>query len=270
METDFIGFSYGKTHLLRDLNIYRTSDGSRYNTNLIPSLTDKSADIPGSDGQFYFNSYHKNRQISVNFAFEELSESGLRALRALFNGKEVRELIFDEQPYKAYDAKVTSTPTIKALCFDKDDGSRVYRGEGTVQFTCFYPYAHTPNWVWTSDDGKTYSWTVADGRLINSYGDKAYPTKDQWNAGAGLTNSTATNLGDIEAPFIVTGASGTTTVAGKSIIIDSGSGTWNSLTGLVTNGGQAISARGDLCARIPVGGTASSSRGTLDYEYWYY
>lgn len=28
---DFIGFSFGKWHSIRDGHIYRTSDGSRYN-----------------------------------------------------------------------------------------------------------------------------------------------------------------------------------------------------------------------------------------------
>jgi hypothetical protein len=33
-DLDFIGFSYGHVHSVRDLGIYRTSDGSRFNTNL--------------------------------------------------------------------------------------------------------------------------------------------------------------------------------------------------------------------------------------------
>jgi hypothetical protein len=47
---DFVGFSYGQWHCIRNGHIYRTSDGSRYNKNLIPALTDKTADIPGADG----------------------------------------------------------------------------------------------------------------------------------------------------------------------------------------------------------------------------
>ena len=83
MNTDFIGFSFGKTHLLRDLNVYRTSDGSRYNKNLTPSLTDKAVDISGSDGQLFFGSHHKNRQFNVNFAFDNLTDENLRKLQKL-------------------------------------------------------------------------------------------------------------------------------------------------------------------------------------------
>jgi hypothetical protein len=47
---DFLGFSYGGWHSIHHAKIYRTADGSRYNINLIPTLTDKTADIPGADG----------------------------------------------------------------------------------------------------------------------------------------------------------------------------------------------------------------------------
>jgi hypothetical protein len=78
---DFIGFSYGKKHLLRDFKIYRTSDGSRFNSNLIPTLTDKTADIPGGDGQYYFRTNYKNRTFTINFAFDSLTEEKIRELR---------------------------------------------------------------------------------------------------------------------------------------------------------------------------------------------
>jgi hypothetical protein len=47
---DFIGFTYGGEHSIDKFGIYRISDGSRYNDNIIPQLTDKTADIPGGDG----------------------------------------------------------------------------------------------------------------------------------------------------------------------------------------------------------------------------
>jgi hypothetical protein len=58
---DFIGFTYNGKHSIDDFGIYRTSDGSRYNHNLIPQLNDKTADVPGGHGQYYFNSTYKNR-----------------------------------------------------------------------------------------------------------------------------------------------------------------------------------------------------------------
>jgi hypothetical protein len=55
------------------------------------------------------------------------------------NGKELGDLWFAEEPYKVYTAKVTGTPNIKFIPFDKTyiEGGvkkikRVYRGEGTI------------------------------------------------------------------------------------------------------------------------------------------
>lgn len=140
---DFIGFTYNGKHSYDDFGIYRTSDGSRYNDNLVPSMTDKTVDVPGGDGQYYFYTTHKNRQFNISIAFDNLPEVKYREMRQWLDGKAIHDLIFDEAPYKVYSAKVTGTPQLKTICFD-EEGQRIYKGEGTIQFTCYYPYAHTP------------------------------------------------------------------------------------------------------------------------------
>jgi hypothetical protein len=47
---DFIGFTYNNLHSYEEFKIYRTSDGDRYNDNLLPTFTDKTVDVPGGDG----------------------------------------------------------------------------------------------------------------------------------------------------------------------------------------------------------------------------
>lgn len=61
-------------------------------------------------------------------------------MKKVFDGKGVHDLIFDEHPYKVYKAKVTGTPTLKFIPFDID-GKEIFRGEGTVNFTCYEPFA---------------------------------------------------------------------------------------------------------------------------------
>lgn len=139
---DFIGFTYNGKHSIDYFGIYRTSDGSRYNDNLVPQMNDKTADIPGGDGQYYFSTHHKTRQFSIPIAFDNLTESKYREMRQWLDGKGIYDLIFDEAPYKAYSAKVTGTPQLKTICFSTN-GERIYKGEGTIQFTCYYPYAHS-------------------------------------------------------------------------------------------------------------------------------
>ena len=42
---DFIGFTFNGVHS-SDMGIIRTSDGSRFNENLLPTSTDKTVQIP--------------------------------------------------------------------------------------------------------------------------------------------------------------------------------------------------------------------------------
>jgi hypothetical protein len=40
-----------------------------------------------------------------------------------------------------YSAKVTGTATIKYIAFTEGATNRLYKGEGTIQFTCYNPFA---------------------------------------------------------------------------------------------------------------------------------
>jgi hypothetical protein len=81
----------------------------------------------------------------VPIAFDSLTEEQVRRLYSHFGDKQIHELIFDERPYKVYMAKISGTPQIKTICFEAEDDSgeikRIYKGEGTLNFVCYYPYA---------------------------------------------------------------------------------------------------------------------------------
>ena len=140
LKGDYIGFTYNGVHS-SDLGIVRTSDGSRFNENLLPTMQDKTVQVPGGDGTYYFGSYYTQRQFSVSFAFDTLTENELAGLKRHFGDKGIHDLIFDETPYKVWSAKVTGTATIKYIPFDEGDTHRLYKGEGSIQFTCYYPFA---------------------------------------------------------------------------------------------------------------------------------
>lgn len=146
-DMDFIGFTYNGQHSYRDLGIYRTSSGSRYNSNLTATMNDKTADVPGRDGQYYFGTTFKNRTFTVDYAFHELTEEQFQYLKTVFDGKGIHDLIFDEDPDKIWSAKVTGTASIKYICFEdqslNDSFKRIYKGEGSITFTCYYPFARS-------------------------------------------------------------------------------------------------------------------------------
>ena len=193
MKQDFYGFQFNGVHT-SDLNIVRVSDGSRYSENLSPVFQDKTAQMLGSDGTLYWESFDTNKVWPIQVAFDELSEMQYRRLRQVFNGKTMGELIFDELPFKAYTAKVQSSPQFKTICFDTPDGARVYKGEGTINFIAYYPYAKS-----------VY-------KFLNEFNDYEYDNKAQWAAASGMKPTRASydgtgttinlyNAGDLETDW---------------------------------------------------------------------
>lgn len=141
---DFLGFYFNGIHSSK-LGITRVASGDRYKDALIPSFEDKSVDIPGNDGSYYYGMYYQPRTFSIDFATDEVTESQLIQMRRIFGTKKMHQLIFDEYPYKTYYAKLSSPPELSFICFDEGEigtKERIYKGEGTLSFTCYHPFAH--------------------------------------------------------------------------------------------------------------------------------
>lgn len=202
LKGDFIGFTFNGRHS-SELGIIRTSDGSRYNSELLPSFNDNTVAIPGGDGTYYFGSYYNQKPISIQFATDELSEVQFRQLRQWLGDKGIHDLIFDEAPYKKYSAKIAAVPNFNYICFDKgiNDSERIYKGEGTIQFVCYYPYARS---VWKG---------------LNQV-PNTITNKNEWAAASGIpatapstsgTSIALKNPGDLETDIniITTATSGT-------------------------------------------------------------
>lgn len=140
--SDYIGFSFNGVHS-SELGIKRISEGSRFNENLLPTIQDKTIQVPGGDGMYYFGSYYTQRQFSISYAFDSLTEQQLNRIKAVFGDKKPHRLVFDEVPYKAYLAKVTGSASIKHIPFAEGATNRVYKGEGNIQFTAYEPFARS-------------------------------------------------------------------------------------------------------------------------------
>jgi hypothetical protein len=156
------------------------------------------------------------------------------------------------------------------------DGTRYYNGEGTIQFTAFYPYARTPDAI-----------VQADGRTSAEYSD--FGNYAQWEEASRFNKEVAegwiNNVGQLPAPFTFT--SKENTLVGEGARLEVGENfivmkenckdlIWDSYTGMVTgivNGiRRPVNCVGKLVGAIPVGGISSdeASEGDLKYHYWYY
>lgn len=138
---DFLGFTIGSTHS-SELGIVRISDSNRYTEDLIPEHSEKTTTSSGLDMTYYFDSNYTQKKFTIKFAFDSLTEIQLRKLRQIFSKKEPQDLIFDETPYKVYSVKIDGQPQLSYLCFD-EDYKRVYKGDGSVSFIAYYPFARS-------------------------------------------------------------------------------------------------------------------------------
>lgn len=138
---DFISFTYNGVHST-ELGVMRVTSSNRYTDALLPTIQDKTVQVPGGNGTYFFGSYYTQRPITINVAFDEVTEDQIRLMRKIFGDQLSHELVFDDEPYKVYYAKSTGTPQLQYVPFSSP---RVYKGEGTFTFTCYEPFAHCLN-----------------------------------------------------------------------------------------------------------------------------
>ena len=170
---DFTGFTFNGKHSSL-FGIIRVSDGSRYQEELIPASNDIVKDIPGEDGQYYFGSTTKTKNINISIAFDNVTERQLRELKKWLSVKIPCDFWYDETPYKKYEVKVTNAPNLSYICFNGYNKKtqrmeRIYKGEGTINFISYNIYA-TNNY----------------SKSLKDFSDEDFPTKEEWAETSGL------------------------------------------------------------------------------------
>ena len=166
---DFTGFTFNGVHS-SELGLTRVSDGSRYTEELLPAIQDKTVQIPGADGTYYYGSTYTQRPFNISVVFDDMTEEQFVRLKRVFGDKGIHDLIFDEWPYKIYRVKSTGTPNLKYICFNKEidqndrdyeinskiktkedlygvgarsTNGRVYKGEGQINLITYSPFARS-------------------------------------------------------------------------------------------------------------------------------
>lgn len=186
MTEDFTSVSFG-IYDLSKLGLTVVSSSNRYNANLLPAPSDTTIDIPGGPaGQYYFGSVYKNREFTVNVAFDSIKEPMWRKLQNILATDKLQDLVFNHLPYKTYKAKLKSKPEFKYVCFrDPLTKERIYKGEGTLNFIAYHPYAYCFNkYVVRAAD--YYKCTMPQDIITNSINDNPYEKKEQSKKLTGL------------------------------------------------------------------------------------
>ena len=134
----FIGFEFNGIHSSQ-LNIKRVSSGDRYNLNIVPQQEVITNSLSGN-GVEVARVDLLGKEFNIDIAFDNMNEENFQKMTSIFSIEELGELIFDEAPYKKYKVSINSPPQIKWICFE-EKGERVYKGEGTLTFVSYQPYA---------------------------------------------------------------------------------------------------------------------------------
>lgn len=225
---DFTGFTFNGVHS-SELGIVRVSDGDRYTEQLQPEFEDKTAEIPGLDGSYYFGSNYRGRNIQVSIVYDNLTEVQFRKISRLFGTKQIGELIFDETPYKKYLVKIESPIELTYVCFDEPAytwqkipignnkyqkgvtgkdyeykqytglNQRIYKGEGTISFIAYYSFAKSVFKVLPSstDYPNVNDWAISSGILSSSQ----YASIDKCTVSNNIGTIKIYNAGDVDTGF---------------------------------------------------------------------
>lgn len=188
--TDYIGFTFGEYHS-SELGLLRVSDGSRYHRETAGPIKDTILEIEGSERAYFIESRQEVRNLIMRVAYDDLSEEQVSLIAREFNGKEVKPLILDELPFKAYYAKVRKPPELSYVPFGTLLGERVYKGEGTIEFIMHDPLA------------------VGTGKYLLDFSTQVFPNRDEWAKASRMkthkgeydgsgTNILVYNAGDVE------------------------------------------------------------------------
>lgn len=169
---DLLGFTFNGRHS-SEFRFIRVSGGKEFESELLPNRKDTTINIPGQMGEEFLYEKKEKRNFKFQFAFDDMNESDIREIKNWLSVDYPCDLVLDEEPYKTWKVKVSGIPKIKYNMFDREDGSRVYKGTGDVQFVAFKPYARC------SGEKKNLNWGGYD----------AWGNKDQWRDSARLFNT---------------------------------------------------------------------------------
>lgn len=123
-----------------DYNIYRVSDGDRYNEMLSGEFDNIRIGVDGQIGEYDFGTSFRARIFSLQCFTDKIGEFDLLNLHNWLKPGKVGKLVFAETPYKYYIVKLESPAEFSFVPFF-EEGENVYKGEIELELSAAYPYA---------------------------------------------------------------------------------------------------------------------------------
>ena len=118
------------------IGVVSVSDGSTYDTPILPTFTDNSLEVDGYDGRYYFNTRITQKDFTYNCFIDNLSAFQFDQLKSWIRKKKIGKLIRPEEPYRYYWVKVSSVDNLGNIPLTHPDtGGVSYTGNFSVTFT---------------------------------------------------------------------------------------------------------------------------------------
>lgn len=118
------------------VGVASVSDGSTYDTPILPSFTDNTLEVDGYNGRYYFNTRITQKNFTYNCFIDNLSAYGFGQLKTWLRPEKIGKLIRPEEPYVYYWVKVSSIDNLANIPLTHPDtGGVSYTGNFSVTFT---------------------------------------------------------------------------------------------------------------------------------------
>ena len=118
------------------VGVVSVSDGSTYDTPVLPTFTDNALEVDGYDGRYYFNTRITQKDFTYNCFIDNLSAFQFDQLKSWIRPKKIGKLIRPEEPYRYYWVKVSSVENLGNIPLTHPDtGGVSYTGNFSVTFT---------------------------------------------------------------------------------------------------------------------------------------
>ena len=118
------------------IGVASVSDGSTYDTPVLPEFNDNSLEVDGYDGRYYFNTRVAQKTFTYNCFIDNLSAFEFDQLKSWIRPKKIGKLIRPEEPYRYYWVKVSNVDNLGNIPLTHPDtGGISYTGNFSITFT---------------------------------------------------------------------------------------------------------------------------------------
>lgn len=186
MQRSFISFSWGGKNI-EDFGFLVTTDGSFLQKKIYGNFTDNITESNILDGQIYWNTHYDSNDINFSLSTDGITEAQFNEFKHYFQPGIIKELVLAENPNRAINVRLSETPELHMIPFEKkiikkivgqeyETSTTLYKGSIFLSFIADEPFWYSKVNVL---DYKNSAGKYEQGKWINTNGEKVDILQDQ-------------------------------------------------------------------------------------------